>query len=155
MTPRSGPASVRALVATVGVLAATTTGCGKVGPPRLPQLTVPLAPEPVQVRNVAEGIEVTIRRPREYLDGVALDDLGSFQITRTCDHAPGQIPVANIPVIDQGRFQKQSRLTLVDSDPRPGQVCTYRVVAVTLDDYRSAPADSPPIERAVPTPATP
>lgn len=137
------------------VLALVALSCGKVGAPRLPQLAVPLAPEPVEVRNVADGIEVTFRRPRAYLDGVSLEDLGSFEVTRSCEHAPGEIPVANIPVVDHGRFQKQSRLTFTDFDPQPGQVCTYRVVAITLDDYRSAPADSPPIRREIPPAVTP
>lgn len=127
-------------------------GCGKVGPPRLPELAVPLAPEPVEVRNVAEGIEVTFRRPRDYLDGVPLEDLGSFQISRSCEHAPGPLPVIEIPVVDHGRFQKQGRVSFIDFDPQPGQVCAYEVVAVTLDDYRSAPAESPPIRREIPPP---
>lgn len=150
---RSGAIAAALLAATFA--AAAGIGCGKVGPPRLPQLTIPLEPQPVQVRNVADGIEVTFRRPREYLDGVALDDLGNFEISRSCAHAPGPIPIANIPVVDDGRFQKQGKITLVDFDPRPGQICTYRVVAVTLDDYRSAPADSKPIKREIPPAVTP
>lgn len=142
MTLRRGASCALALVALLG--------CGKVGPPRLPQLAVPRAPEPVQVRNVAAGIEITLRRPREYLDGVSLDDLGSLEVTRSCEHAPGPVAVADVPIVDHDRFQKQSRITLVDFDPQPGQVCTYRVIAVTLDDYRSAPADSAPITRSIP-----
>lgn len=145
----------RALVFGFGAALVALVGCGKVGPPRLPQLAVPVAPEPVQVRNVEAGIEVSFRRPKEYLDGVALDDLGSFEISRSCEHAPGPIPIADIPVVDHGRFQKQSRISLVDFDPRPGQVCVYRVIAVTLDDYRSYPADSAPITREVPTAVKP
>ncbi len=136
--------------ALVWLFLASALGCGKVGPPRLPELAVPMPPEPVEVRNVASGIEVSFRRPKKYLDGVSLDDLGSFEISRSCEHAPGPVPVADIPVVDHARFQKQSRITLVDFDPQPGQICTYRVVAVTLDDYRSAPSDSAPIERKIP-----
>ncbi len=130
-------------------------GCGKIGSPRLPELAVPLEPSPVEVRNVADGIEITFRRPRAYLDGVALEDLGNFEIERSCDHAPGLIPIADIPVVDHGRFQKQSKVTLVDFDPQPGQICIYRVVAITLDGYRSAPADSVPIRRELPPKTAP
>ncbi|MDG2307412.1 MAG: hypothetical protein P8R42_22725 [Candidatus Binatia bacterium] len=150
---RSGAVIAAALAATLAAVAGI--GCGKMGPPRLPQLAIPLEPQPVQVRNVADGIAVTFRRPREYRDGVALDDLGNFEISRSCAHAPGPIPVANIPVVDHGRLQKQSQITLVDFDPQPGQTCTYRVVAVTLDGYRSAPADSEPIKREIPLAVTP
>jgi len=127
-----------------------TSGCGKVGPPRLPELAVPLAPQPVAVRNLARGLEITFRRPRRYLDGVPLDDLGSFEVSRSCEPTPGFVPVADVPVVDHGRFQKQGEISLVDFDPRPGQLCTYRVVAVTLDGYRSAPADSTPTLREAP-----
>ncbi len=144
MSRRTLAGTLAALVLTAGI------GCGKVGPPRLPELAVPMQPEPVDVRNVANGIEISFRRPKKYRDGVSLEDLGSFEITRTCEHAPAPIPVADIPVVDHGRFQKQGRISLVDYDPQPGQICTYRVVAITLDDYRSAPADSAPIERKIP-----
>lgn len=148
MKPRAGLCAAVLCLSALGA-------CGKVGPPRLPQLAVPLAPSPVEVRNVEKGIEVSFRRPQEYLDGVPLDDLGSFEISRSCEHAPEPIAVADIPVVDHGRFQKQSRLTIVDFDPQPGQVCTYRVIAVTQDDYRSEPADSAPITREVPSPIKP
>lgn len=129
------------------------TACGKVGAPRLPDLAVPLEPQPVEVRNVKQGFEVSFRRPRAYLDGVPLEDLGSFEVSRSCEPVPGFVPVADIPVIDHGRFQKQASISFLDFDPQPGQVCTYRVVAVTLDDYRSAPAESAPIRREIPKPA--
>ena len=142
---RFGVVAARAALATL----ALGVGCGKVGPPRLPELAVPLEPAPVQVRNRSSGFEISFRRPRAYLDGVDLYDLGSFEVSRSCEPNPGFVPVADIPVVDHERFQKQSRVTLVDFDPQPGQVCIYRVVAVTLDDYRSAPAESTPTLREV------
>ena len=124
--------------------------CGKVGPPRIPQLAIPEAPEPIRVQSVDQGLEVTFRRPLAYLDGVPLDDLGSFEITRACEPGDNFVAVADIPVIDRQRFEKQGTITLVDSDVAIDQICTYRIVAITLDDYRSAPALSAPTRRNPP-----
>ncbi len=143
----------------VAIALAAPLACGKVGPPRLPQLAVPRAPEPVVVRNIPDGFEITIPRPREYLDGVPLDDLGNFEVSRSCEPGSIEVPVANVPIVDDDRFQKQKEISLTDFDPRPGQTCVYQVIAVTRDGYRSAPGLSAPVRRESPaiteTPSTP
>lgn len=130
-------------------------GCGKVGPPRLPSLAVPYPPEPVKVRNVASGIEITFDRPKKYLDGAALADLGSFEVSRSCGSEGPFVLIADIPVLDRDRFQKQGSLTLTDFTPLLEEICIYQVVAVTLDEYRSAAALSRPIERQLRTTVKP
>jgi len=139
-------------VLAASVVASAIASCGRVGNPRPPQYVIPRSPESVSVRNVAAGFELTFPRPREYVDGVALDDLGSFELWRSCEPDPGFVQIADVPVLDRDRFQKQRSFTLTDFDVRVGQVCVYRVVAVTLDDYRSPPADSAPIRREMPPP---
>lgn len=147
---QEGSPTHRILYSSVLLLSLLLVACGKMGPPRLPELAVPRPPEPVQVRNVEAGFEVSFRRPSEYLDGVALGDLGNFEVSRLCDNLPEYVAIANIPVVDRERFQKQRRISLVDSDPGPGRTCSYRVIAVTLDGYRSAPAESAPLLRQWP-----
>jgi hypothetical protein len=129
--------------------------CGKKSAPIPPQLVVPESPGSLLVRNVADGLEITFKRPRRYVSGIALDDLASFEIFRSCDADPGFGLIANVPVVDRDRFQKQTSFTLTDYAPTMGQVCLYRVVTVTLDDYRSAAAESQPIRREPPPSPTP
>lgn len=150
----SGPPGRRRTTLSTLLIALLLASCGKMGPPRLPELAVPRPPEPVQVRNVEAGLEVSFRRPSEYLDGATLGDLGNFEVSRLCDNLPEYVAVANIPVVDREKFQKQRRISLVDFDPEPGRTCSYRVIAVTLDGYRSSPAESPPVLRQWPLAAT-
>ena len=149
---QEGRTTDRTLHTSALLLSLLLAACGKMGPPRLPELAVPRPPEPVQVRNVEAGFEVSFRRPSEYLDGVALGDLGNFEVSRLCDNLLEYVAIANIPVVDRERFQKQRRISLVDSDPGPGRTCSYRAIAVTLDGYRSAPAESAPLLRQWPVP---
>jgi Prokaryotic lipoprotein-attachment site len=125
-----------AFAAAVGFL-----GCGRKGPPRPPQFVIPESPAPVRVAPVADGLEVTWRRPREYADGTALEDLGGFDVYRSCGEGDAWIPVATLPVSDRERFRKGQSFAFVDRSVHPDAPCRYRVVAATLDGYRSPPAE--------------
>ena len=71
-----------------------------------------------------------------------MNDLGSFEIERAPggDAAPFFAKIGTVTLEDQQRFRKERRLEWVDKDVRPGERYRYRVTAVTLDRYRSAPA---------------
>ena len=71
-----------------------------------------------------------------------MNDLGSFEIERAPggDAAPLFAKIGTVTLEDQQRFRKERRLEWVDKDVRPGERYRYRVTAVTLDHYRSAPA---------------
>ena len=72
-----------------------------------------------------------------------MNDLGRFLIDRAPDTETGPVPftrVGKVELTDQNRFRKERRLEWLDRDVTPGQRYLYRVTAVTLDDYRSAPA---------------
>jgi hypothetical protein len=117
-------------------------GCGRKADPRPPEFVIPRSPEPVVVENVPDGIKLTWHRPRTYVDGTRLDDLGSFRVLRACDAETEFRLIAQIPVTDRDRFRKIPSFLLVDHDVSLGSTCRYRVVAATLDDYTSAPAES-------------
>lgn len=125
-------------------------GCGKVGPPRPPEFVIPKSPDPVEVQSTASGLEVTWRRPREYVDGVALDDLAGFEVLRACQPETSFTRVTTVPVTDQQRFRKASSFTILDHEAPLGVPCRYRVIAFTFDEYTSPPAESPDVVRTVP-----
>jgi hypothetical protein len=111
---------------------------------------VPNSADPVVVESVADGLKVSWRRPRLYADGTSLEDLGSFAVLRACAEEREFKLVATPEVSDRERFRKARTFTLVDHDVKPGETCRYRVIAETLDGYRSAPAESPMVTRATP-----
>jgi hypothetical protein len=129
-----------ALLSLTGLLVAA--GCGRKADPRPPEFVIPRSPEPVVVENVPDGIKLTWHRPRTYVDGTRLDDLGSFRVLRACDAETEFRLIAQIPITDRDRFRKIPSFLLVDHDVSLGSTCRYRVVAATLDDYTSAPAES-------------
>jgi hypothetical protein len=120
-------------------------GCGRKADPRPPQFVVPDTPEPVVVEQSAKGVRVSWRRPKEYADGSALDDLAVFEIQRACEPDTDFRTIGTVPIIDRERFRKERSFAAIDVDAPAGRPCRYRVFAVTADGYRSAPAESPPI----------
>jgi hypothetical protein len=106
---------------------------------------VPGNPEPVLVEETANGARVSWKRPREYADGTALDDLSVFDVQRVCEPETEFRTIGTVPIVDRERFRKERSFAAVDIDVPVGRPCRYRVFAVTADGYRSAPAESPPI----------
>jgi hypothetical protein len=143
---RTGPLAGVAFCAALATLA----GCGKVGPPRAPEFVIPKTADPVEVESAADGVKVTWKRPREYVDGEALDDLAGFEVLRACQPETTFARVATVPVTDQGRFRKASSFTMLDHAAPLGVSCRYRVIAFTFDEYTSPPAESADVVRTVP-----
>ena len=126
--------------ATLAALLALTLACGQKGPPVPPQL---VRPEPVSelgAMATPEGVRLTWGRPDHYTSGKSMKDLGGFTIER----APGDqgqfVRVGTVEVTDRTRFRKEHRFEWVDGTATAGTRYRYRVVAFTLDGYKSAPA---------------
>jgi len=132
------------------LLAALAGACGRVGPPRAPEYVIPRSADPVAVESSADGVKVTWRRPREYVDGEPLDDLAQFVVLRACQPESTFAEVAKVPVTDQQRFQKASSFSVLDNEAPLGVACRYQVVAWTFDEYSSPPAESPDVIRTIP-----
>ena len=117
--------------------------CGHKSPPTAPELVRPEAPENVAAIVTPDGIRVSWLRPQRYTGGGRMNDLGSFTIERATAAGEGQTPVfrkvGTLTLEDQNRFQKERRLEWVDKDVTQGTRYVYRVIAVTLDGYHSAP----------------
>jgi hypothetical protein len=144
------------LAAALPLVLGTAAGCGRKTPPRPPEYVIPEPPAPVRVSAVPEGQKVSWSRPREYADGTRIDDLGAFDVFRDCGDGGFWTPIATLSVDDRERFRKGRTFSFVDAGVPPDAPCRYRVVAVTLDGYRSPPAEGaigeePPPE-ATPSP---
>jgi hypothetical protein len=140
------------LVAALALLVAMPSACGRKGAPRPPQWVVPNSPEPVLVEDADRGVRIAWKRPRAYADGSSLDDLGSFEIERACEPDTTFRTVGVVRLFDRDRFRKEREFSVIDLDVPPGIPCRYRVIAVTIDEYRSDPAESPPIVRGAAPP---
>jgi hypothetical protein len=130
-----------ALVLALAAVAALPA-CGRKSRPLAPELVRPEAPGDLSGISTPEGIRLSWLRPDHYSGGARMNDLGEFLIQR----APGEgVPpefetVATLTLDDRFRFRQERRVTWTDPDVERGQRYLYRVVAVTLDNYRSAPA---------------
>lgn len=154
------------LAATAAIAAVVVTaiggagfGCGRKTPPRPPQYVIPKSPAPVTVTPVPDGLKVSWRRPTEYVDGTTLEDLGGFDVYRACGEGDFWEPIAELPVTDRERFRKGRTFAYIDHSIPSDSPCRYRVVAATLDGYRSPPAEgvlggpTPTPETAAPEPS--
>jgi hypothetical protein len=131
-------------------LLALAGACGRVGPPRPPEYVIPRSAEPVEVESSADGVKVTWRRPREYVDGEPLDDLAEFVVLRACQPEASFNEIAQVAVTDQQRFRKAGTFSVLDTGAPLGVPCRYQVIARTFDDYASPPAESADVVRTVP-----
>ena len=135
---------------------AAFAACGRKALPRPPQWVVPEMPAPLEVTAVEGGTKLSWRRPTKYVDGATLDDLGRFDLERSCADLPWE-KIAELAVSDRERFRRNRNFAWVDRAARTPETCHYRVTAITLDGYASAPAESwlgapAPTPRPSPTP---
>jgi len=150
--PLAPPAARRRVVAAVIALAgvAALAGCGRVGPPRAPEMVIPRTPDPVTAESAADGVKVSWKRPREYVDGEPLDDLAGFRVLRACQPDVVFTELTTVPVEDQARFRKVGSFTMLDHEAPLGVPCRYQVIAFTFDAYTSPPGESEDVIRTVP-----
>ena len=137
-------------------LALALPACGRKARPVPPELVRPDPPENLSAIVTPDGVRLTWLRPLRYSGGGRMNDLGGFAIER----APGEggppefRKVGTVTVADQDRFRKERRIEWLDKDVRPGERYLYRVIAVTLDHYKS-PAAGPVSVRFGPGPSAP
>jgi hypothetical protein len=106
-----------------------------------------LPPEAVQPREAASltansttgGVQLVWRRPTEYSGGKRMNDLGGFEIERA-ETAEDFVRIGDFQLSDEQRFRQDRRLEWTDASAVPGATYRYRIIAYTLDGYRSKPA---------------
>ena len=141
--------AILSLLLLPAVLAA---GCGRKGPPRVPELLAPAAVADLTARVEDRGIRLGWSRPRVALDGRKLTDLAAFVVLRKSTRADclecgsGYEERAVIDVEDKGRFLKRSEYDYTDRDLRAGTVYRYRVLARLSDGSASGPSNEVSIE---------
>ena len=140
-----------ALMTAALFIAAVASTCGRKTPIRAPELAAPHPIENLSATNTAAGIQLSWARPKTYVDGTRMTDLGAFQVERSSAET-SFTPVATIEVTDRERLQQERRYRWVDADTTIGQSYAYRVVSSTTDGYRSRPSNVVVVERALPTP---
>lgn len=131
----------RRLLALAGLVALAGGACGNKTPVLPPDVIQPKPAGALLARSTRAGVQLAWRRPTEYTGGGRMNDLGGFEIER----APGDnaIAFARIGILtldDQTRFRPQRDMQWLDPTAVPGMRYFYRVIAFTLDGYRSSPA---------------
>jgi hypothetical protein len=143
--------TARRLAAATLLLAA----CGVRTRPLPPERVQPEPPSQVVAKAGPEGIHLTWRRPTRYSGGKHMRDLGHFDVERATGGSPFA-RVATVDVSDQVRFRQEKAFDWTDTAVVAGETYTYRVIAVTLDDYHSAPGGPVTVDyHPAPVPAAP
>jgi hypothetical protein len=140
----------RLLVAVTCYLVPMTflSACGHKTPVRPPEWVAPEAIGDLALDVDSKKNVVVLRwgRPREYVDGSEMDDLGGFVVLRATEGGQGQdsgfTQVATITVTDRDRFRKAKKFSYTDTQLTTGVLYRYRVQAVTLDGYPSSPSNT-------------
>ncbi len=149
-----------ALVA-VTLLAAA---CGRKAMPKPPEDVVPATITDLSATMAPEGVTLTWNRPKGYVDGSRMNDLGGFVIERADGTDPDEEfqELGRVIVTDRERFQQERRFRLTDASTIVGASYRYRVVSFTVDEYFSTPsnvvivgAQTKPEETHAPLPETP
>jgi len=136
-------------IALVVLAAALAAGCGRKGPLRAPEDVQPAIISDLSASDTAAGIQLSWSRPRFYVDGERMSDLGGFTVERAVG-SPAEMPfapLARFEVSDRDRFRQISTFSHLDSDTTVGTLYRYRVVSFTVDGYVSAPSNVVTVER--------
>ena len=137
------------LIATLAVAA-----CGVRSRPFAPELVQPDPPTDLIAKSVPEGVRLTWRRPTSYSGGKHMRDLAGFEIERAIAPDFDFAVVGTVELTDQNRYQQERSVTWTDANVVEGTTYRYRVVAATLDHYRSVPSEPVTIEHGPGTTAT-
>jgi hypothetical protein len=143
---------MRTTIALVAMLA--VAACGVRSRPLPPELVQPDPPTELVAKSAAEGVQLTWRRPTSYSGGRHMRDLAGFEIERATVPDFDYAAVGTVTLTDQTRFQQDRAVTWTDATAAVGTAYRYRVIAVTLDRYRSVPSEPVTIEHRPGTTAT-
>jgi hypothetical protein len=135
------------MIALVGL--SPLTGCGVKSAPVPPQTVYPAAISDLHASADPAGINLTWSRPRHYVSGHSMRDLGGFVLLRSQGNQPFQ-PLVELPVTDQDRFSPQRTFSYVDGETQMGNRYRYEIVSRTTDGYTSAPSNRVEFTRVPP-----
>jgi hypothetical protein len=135
------------LVATLVLVAGA---CGRKTPVRPPEFVAPAAITDLTAANTPAGVALSWERPKQTADGQHLIDLDAFAVERALPGLPYGF-LTRIQIPDRDRLRQQKRFTYVDETARVGEDYRYRVRALTVDGYVSAPSNAVAIVRQIPT----
>jgi predicted small lipoprotein YifL len=144
---------MKRLLMLVMLMVAVTTGCGKKGDLRAPELAAPKPITNLTARVQGNAIALTWSRPTEYIDGKEMKDLASFvvfrkEISQSCLDCP--VPyrqLTTLNVEDRERFVKQKQYRYDDEEVQAKSIYRYRVVSQLFDGSLSAPSNEVEITR--------
>lgn len=136
-------------VAVLAIAAAMLGACGRKADPQPYGLVRPRPIGSLAGRVVPEGVRLAWLRPGDYVSGKRMDDLGGFLVFRG---RPGEESeeLADIPVDDRERFQREKTFEYLDRNVKPGETWYYRIVSYTTDRYYSEPSNQVTVEVAKP-----
>ena len=125
--------------------------CGRKAPVKPPEDAAPRTITDLRASNASDGVVLTWSRPKQYVDGTTLLDLGRFVIERAEDNDSGTFVVlTTLEVADRERFRQTRTFRYLDATPAIGSTHFYRVIASTVDGYTSAPSNTAAIRREPP-----
>mgnify|MGYP001223689140 CR=1 FL=1 len=123
------------------------SGCGKKSTPRAPELALPVPIEDLRAKAEGKGIVLSWSRPKQYVDGKKLRELGGFVIFRKevsaiCPDCP--TPYRQMTVIDvedQEKFIQKQKFRFEDRELSSQTIYHYRVVSRLQDGSLSDPSN--------------
>ena len=135
----------------VWITFALIPACGRKAAVRPPELVAPKPIEDLKIEAKTTGIELRWSRPRTYVDGSDMDDLGGFVVLRAVQNgsASGETSgeagefseLATVIVEDRDRFRQAKRFRYTDEQISVGTRYRYQVRAFTLDGDYSIPSN--------------
>jgi hypothetical protein len=118
------------------------SACGVKSRPLAPQLVQPTPPTSLVAKSQGDGVRLTWRRPTQYSGGKHMRDLAGFDVERAEGDAPTFAKIGAVELTDQTRFQQEKTIAWTDTSAVVGSTYRYRIVAGTLDGYRSLPSEA-------------
>jgi len=118
-----------------------------------PEDASPRAITDLRAANTSDGVALTWSRPRQYVDGSTLMDLGRFTIERAiADDRQAATTLTTLEVNDRERFRQTRTFRYVDHTATLGSRYLYRVISSTIDGYTSGPSNAVIVQRELPPP---
>lgn len=158
MTPGNEPSRSARLRSTghgivlLAVILMLCAGCGKKSSPRAPELAIPEPIKDLRGSVGKKGIALRWTRPKQYVDGKSLTDLGGFVLFRK--GIPADCPTCPAPyreriiinVEDQDKFIKKTKYAFQDRELEANTVYRYRVFSRLFDGSLSQPSNEVIVE---------
>jgi predicted small lipoprotein YifL len=128
----------------------SVTACGKKGPLIYPEMLVPAAPSDFRVQQSGTALRLSLGLPSKDLAGRNLSGLSGLSIykrvergsaTQSCGSCPSDFTLfrkLNLDLLPAEVQRFGNVLVAQDNDVRPGNVYSYRCVAVTKDNLEGA-----------------